>query len=93
MAKLSNNRKKRTDALSQAILMRLELLNEEKPDLAMVQGLGMRDRNYLREQFQAVEGGVDTTLEFVCPTCSHEWNKDLDLSTAGFFFPGAVQKP
>lgn len=81
------------DGLSRAILMRLELLGGEKPTLEMVKSLGMRDRQYLRSQFKEVEGGVDTTLELECPSCGHDWEKDLDLGTASFFFPGAQQKP
>ena len=85
--------KHKSDGLSQAILMRLEMLGDEKPTLKMVKSLGMRDRNFLRDQFQKVEGGVDTTLELECPACGHEWEKDLDLSAASFFFPGARRKP
>lgn len=92
MAKLKQ-RKQSADALSHAILMRLELLEDEKPDLKMVKSLGMRDRMALREEFQRVEGGVDTTLELECPSCGNEWEKDLDLGAASFFFPGGRQKP
>jgi len=93
MAKLVRRQKHKSDALSQAILMRLEMLGDEKPTLKMVKSLGMRDRNFLRDQFQAVEGGVDTALELECPACGHEWEKDLDLSAANFFFPGGRRRP
>jgi hypothetical protein len=89
MAKLA--RQNRMDSISQAILMRLELLGGEKPTLPMVKNLGMRDRNFIREKFQEVEGGVDTGLDFVCPSCGNEWRKELDLSASGFFFPGGVR--
>jgi hypothetical protein len=92
MAKFSK-RKAQPDAVSLAILLRLELLDEEKPDLKMVKSLGMRDRQFLRDQFEYVEGGVDTTLEFECPACGREWSKDnLDLSTTGFFSLGGQRK-
>lgn len=91
--KLAKRRKHKADALSQAIMMRLEMLEGEKPTLKMVKSLGMRDRNYLREQYQEVEGGVDTTLELECPSCGHEWEKDLDLRAANFFFPGGQRRP
>jgi|WetSurMetagenome_2_1015567.scaffolds.fasta_scaffold19125_4 hypothetical protein len=80
------------DALSRSLLMRLELLNGEKPTIAQVQALGMRDRHFLREQFQSVEGGVDTTLEFVCPACQNEWEGELDLKGTSFFFPGGRRR-
>lgn len=91
--RMAKVRQRKTDSLSQALLMRLELLDGEKPTLQMVQDLGMRDRHFLREKFQEVEGGVDTTLELTCSSCGNEWEKDLDLSAQGFFFPGATQKP
>lgn len=93
LSKLTKRQKHKADALSQALLMRLEMLGGEKPTLKMVKSLGMGDRNYLRAQFQEVEGGVDTELELECPSCGHEWEKDLDLSAANFFFPGGRQKP
>lgn len=93
LAKLVKRNNQSSDALSQSILMRLEMLGDEKPTLPMVKSLGMRDRNFLREKFQEVEGGVDTTLELECPACGHEWEKDLDLNTAGFFFPGGRRRP
>lgn len=93
LSKLNKRQAHKSDALSQALLMRLELLGGEKPTLKMVKSLGMRDRNFLREQYQEVEGGVDTTLELACPSCGHEWEKDLDLSAANFFFPGGRRKP
>lgn len=85
-------RKQAADAVSHAIMMRLELLDGEKPTLQMVKSLGMRDRIFIREQYQEVEGGVDTTLELECPSCGNDWEKELDLSAASFFFPGGQQK-
>lgn len=82
----------RADALSQSILMRMELLEGEKPTLQMVKSLSMSDRNFLRDEFQEIEGGVDTKLELDCPSCGNEWEKDLDLSAASFFFPGGQRK-
>jgi hypothetical protein len=85
-------RRQREDALSQSLLMRLELLEGVKPDLASVRALGMRDRSFLRDQFEEVEGGVDTTLEFVCPSCGREWERDLDLKGASFFSLGGRRR-
>jgi len=93
LAKLVKRQNHKADSLSQSLLMRLELLGDEKPTLKMVKSLGMRDRNFLRDQFQKVEGGVDTSLELECPACGNEWEKDLDLSAASFFFPGGRQRP
>ena len=80
------------EALSLSILMRLQMLEGQPPTLAAVKGLGMRDRNYLRAEFDKIEGGVDTTLEMTCPRCNHEFEEELDVAQAGFFFPSSVQK-
>ena len=93
VSKLRKRQKHKTDLLSQSILMRLELLGDEKPTLKMVKSLGMKDRHFLRDKFREVEGGIDTTLELSCPSCGNEWQKDLDLSSSSFFSLGAPQKP
>lgn len=86
-------KKNRGDALSQMLLMRLELLDDEQPTLESVKMLGMRDRHALRDAMQKVEGGVDTTLELECPSCGNEWEKELDVGARGFFFPSETPKP
>jgi len=90
--KIIKRQKHKADGPSQSLLMRLELLGGEKPTLKMVKSLGMRDRQFLRNEFEEVEGGIDTTLELECPSCGSEWEKDLDLSAANFFFPGGRRK-
>jgi len=84
---------KDADAISQALLMRIELLEGEQPTLEVVKSLGMRDRRYLNQQYQKVEGGVDTKLELQCAACDHEWEKDLDVAASGFFSLGETQEP
>lgn len=91
MARLGSG--KSSDRLSQAIMMRLELIGEEPPTLKAVKGLSLVDRNYLREKFNEVEGGVDTSIDFECSNCGHEWQKDLNVGAQGFFFPSGMSKP
>jgi hypothetical protein len=88
LSKASNS----DDAMTLAILARLEMLDDGPPTLATVKGLGLRDRNFLRDAFEDAEGGVDTTMEMQCPNCGHEFDHDLDVGQAGFFFPSSVQK-
>jgi rubredoxin len=76
----------KNEQLSAAILMRLELLNGEPPTLQAVADLGLRDRQYLRKQFEEVEGGIDLEVDLDCPSCGHEWKKDLDMRP-DFFSP------
>jgi hypothetical protein len=85
-------KKDREDALSQALLQRLELLNGQPPSLQSVKDLSLRDRLTLRDRFQEVEGGVDTALDLECPLCGHEWQEEMDLSNRNFFFPSERQK-
>lgn len=86
-------KKGKVDAISLMMMMRLELLNGEAPTLASLKNLGMRDRQHLRQAMNADEGGVDTSLELECPSCGHEWEKELNVGAQAFFFPSATQKP
>lgn len=86
-AKKANN-----DGLSLALMMRLELLNGEPPSLKAVKNLGLKDRLKLRDEFQEVEGGIDTALDLECPACGHEWEEDIDIGNRNFFFPSEKQK-
>jgi len=80
------------EAMSMSILLRLDMLGEKPATLGAVQALGMRDRNALREAFDDHEGGVDTTLDMQCPSCGAEFERDLDVGQAGFFFPSTMRK-
>jgi predicted RNA-binding Zn-ribbon protein involved in translation (DUF1610 family) len=86
-------KRQRADGLSQALLLRLELLNGEPPSLQSVKNLSLKDRLALREEFQKVEGGVDTAMDLECPSCGHEWEEDVDMGNRNFFFPSEKQKP
>lgn len=86
-------RKYKADSISMMMMMRLELVDGEKPDLETLKKLGMRDRQALRKAMMDSEGGVDTTLELECPACGHEWKKELNVGAQSFFFPSATQEP
>jgi rubredoxin len=88
LAKIKSDR----DDLSMSILVRLELLDGKAPTMQDVKSLGMQDRNHLREQFEEVEGGVETDVEFQCTNCDHEFERSLDIGQDGFFFPSQVLK-
>lgn len=89
-------------SLSLAILIRLDMLdgrpfdvrpiNGQPAGLAEVQNLGLRDRNFLRDQFEDHEGGLDTETELECPECGHEFSREIDVSQRGFFYPSAMRK-
>lgn len=90
--KLSSLAKRKEDTLSLALLMRITEIDGQKPTLKGVKDLSSADRVYLRDHFDKVEGGVDTTIELDCPECFAEFKEDLDVSQAGFFFPTAAQE-
>ncbi len=78
--------------MTQAMQMRLDMLDEKPVMRSVLQGLGLLDRNAMRERFDEVDGGVDTEVELACPKCEHEYSTDLDISQSGFFFPSATRK-
>ena len=80
------------DAMTLAILARLEMLDDAPPTLVAVKNLGLQDRNFLRSAFDDIEGGVDTTLDMQCPSCMAEFEQELEVGQAGFFSPSSVQK-
>lgn len=85
------NLDKSLDGVSLALLARLDLLDDKPPTLAEVKGLGMRDRNALRDAFQEVEGGVETSVEVTCSACGHEFEREMSVDRS-FFSPSALQK-
>ena len=80
------------DALSLAILARLELMDGKPVMLDDVKNLGMRDRHALRSEFETVEGGIETETDMTCPYCDHEFRKEIDVSQRSFFFPSAIPR-
>jgi hypothetical protein len=79
-------------AISIAMLARTVLLNDAPPTLEAMKSLSFRDRQALRAQFEAVDGGIDTSVENTCDDCGYTFKTDLDLGHVGFFFPSVVKK-
>jgi hypothetical protein len=59
---------------------------------ARVKALTVRERNDVREEVVALEGGVDTTVEFECKQCHHTWERSLPIGGPDFFFRSAKRK-
>jgi hypothetical protein len=83
---------KNKTTFSLGIFMRVDLIDGKPPTLADIQGLGLSDRNLLREEFQEIEGGLDTEVDLQCPDCEHDFAREVDVTQAGFFFPSATRK-
>jgi hypothetical protein len=80
------------DKPSAMLLARIELLDGKAPTMADIKELSFRDRQGMRTLMEKQDGGVDTEMDMQCPVCSHEYKSELDLSQAGFFFPGRAPK-
>lgn len=80
------------DRMSIGIFVRLDRLDNAPPDMNAVKNLGMRDRNFLREQFEEIEGGIETNIELTCPACGEDFETELNVGQSGFFFPTRIQK-
>jgi hypothetical protein len=86
-------------AKSYAILGRLESIGEQSvtgdddQDLAMVQSLPRRDRMYLINVINVMEGSIETEVELKCPRdgCKSEFKFDLDLGQV--FFSNPEEEP
>lgn len=85
-------KKDKMDAVSQMMLMRLDLLDGQPPSLEMLKKMGMKDRSFLRREFNRVEGGVDTSIDLECPKCGTEWTTELNVSANSFFSLQEQQK-
>ena len=80
------------DKVSLQIGARLELLDEKPVELNDVKALSMKDRNHLRDVFDEMEGGVETNMPLYCRKCRRDFDRELDISKRGFFFPSAALK-
>lgn len=49
-------------------------------------GLGSQEAEDLRDAFDVVEGGIDTSVEVYCPRCSEVF--DVNVPFSAFFLPG-----
>lgn len=81
-----------SDKPTMALLSRIELLEGKAPTVQAVKDLSFRDRQHLRALYEETDGGVDTSLELVCPACAHTFEREMDMSELGFFFPERVLK-
>jgi hypothetical protein len=87
VAKVSDDEK-----LSMMLLCRTEAINGKAPSINDIKGLSFRDRQAVRDAFEDVDGGVDTTTDMTCPQCGHAFKVDVDLGNQGFFFPQRALK-
>jgi len=87
ISKASNRGK---DIITTAIFCRIESFNDKPCVMKDLKRLPLSDRNYLRDQWEQHEGGVDTEVTVECPNCDYEYDTELDISQMGFFNPSAA---
>lgn len=76
---------------SMLLFCRTETLDGKPPTLNDLRNMSWRDRQALRLAMEDFDGGVDSTLDLTC-ACGHEFKRDMEMGSQGFFFPGRVQK-
>jgi hypothetical protein len=64
----------------------------ERDKRAFLEDMEMGDATALLDQFDAVDGGVETTIEVECPSCFNVQEIELPFEP-GFFLPRAKEKP
>jgi hypothetical protein len=94
----SKTKKAKEDVLTLGLLARVDAINGEpisrekdlRAAMALLKALPTRERNAIRALFEKYEGHVDTNVDFLCPSCQHEWRAELNLGQPSFFFPSAL---
>lgn len=85
-------RHRKMDILTLNLWVRLDEINGVRPTTDMLKALSSRDRDFLRGRFFQVEGGVETTVEVVCPLCDYEFEREVEIGRSGFFFPSETRE-
>lgn len=80
------------DVITAAIFARVDSMDEKPVTMADLKALPLIDRNFLRNEWEDHEGGVDTEVKIDCPSCGIEYDTELDISQQGFFNPSATLK-
>jgi len=92
---LNARMKKKEDILTLGMLARVDAIDGVEIDrtkrfpqaLKALKSLSLPMRTAIRRLFDDAEGSVDTNVEFICPSCEHEWEADMDMGQTSFFFP------
>lgn len=82
----------RKDLLSAALLARVVEINGVPARIQDLKNLSLKDRNFLRTEFERREGGIDTAIENTCGSCGAGFTAELDITQKGFFFPSGISK-
>jgi hypothetical protein len=76
--------------LTSGMMIRIESLNGKPASIEDVQKLSLRNRNTIRTATQKWDVGVDTTITATDPLDGKDFDTDLQLMQASFFFPSEI---
>jgi hypothetical protein len=68
------------------LVNKIEHFTERVEIEQIINNLGVKDSNYLRDQISNPSFGIDTNIGLTCPYCFNEWEMDLPIDV-NFFFP------
>ena len=80
------------DLITTAIFARVDSMDDKPVTMKDLKDLPLADRNFLRDEWEDHEGGLDTAVKIDCPACGNEYDTELDISQQGFFNPSATLK-
>jgi hypothetical protein len=78
--------------LSAAIMARVLEINGKPATMASIKDLSTKDRSFLRQKFDDIEGGIETTTMIRCGNCGSRFEGEIDISQRDFFFPSGKSK-
>jgi hypothetical protein len=81
---LSKVRARKKDRVTEAMLVRVRTIDNEPVTADMLKGLSFIERSEIRDQFD-LEGGVETSVQVMCPNCGHEFETPLEMKSSDFF--------
>lgn len=92
---LAKKAKAQEDVLTLGLMARVDKVDDEVVDrnrdykraLRVLKGLRLVERREIRSATREHEGSVDTTVDFECQFCGHEWRAELNIGRPDFFFP------
>lgn len=70
-----------------ALMQRLVTINNVAPTIETLQKLSLSERNFIREQLDKFDAGVDTTVIAIDPNTQKEFEAELGIGQKDFFFP------
>jgi len=72
------------NAISLALMSRVESFNGKPVSLSDIINLNMKDRKFLRAEIEKLEGSIDDAYDAECPACGHAYKGSVPLAGSDF---------